>query len=495
MIRSHIIDHYVGISQGFHDAGLAVVNSDGSIAYAAHSERYSRKKNDPFLFPTMLDQLKIVAPGRISIEYYERQWLTNLRRLLHGQSIGNTAHMRYMLQQAMLPTKYRSWGHHLSHAAAAFQTSPFDSAAVVIVDAVGEFDTATIWRAWYDADGKARYEKLWSRRYPHSLGLFYTAMTQRAGLRPMEDEYVLMGMSAYGRWPSDVKRNMRRDFFLDVDQLLMRENVHAGVDDWSPDTSPEDIAAATQSITEDVLLSIHKLARKLTKTYTVCYGGGVALNCKFNNLLRRTWRDVWICPNPGDCGSALGAAALGYGKKLEWKDAFLGHNIPGELDVNAVIDELLAKGMVGVANGRAEWGPRSLGNRSLLADPREPDIKDRVNEIKRRQKYRPFAPAILSEHADEWFRLGRFDYGYMQYAVKTRASSLMRSACHVDGTARVQVVKPDGSNMRKILEAWYAKTGYPILINTSLNIRGQPIVNDRRDADLFQDTYGVRVIS
>jgi carbamoyltransferase len=320
-------------------------------------------------------------------------------------------------------------------------------------------------------------------------------MTQRAGLRPMEDEYVLMGMSAYGRWPSDVRRNMRDDFFTDVGNLLMKENVHAGVGDWSSNTDVREIAAATQSITEEALFAIHKLARKLTKSRNLCYGGGVALNCKFNAMLGKIWRNAWICPNPGDCGSALGAAALGYGKKLDWKDAFLGHNIPGQLDVNAVVDALLSDGMVGVANGRAEWGPRALGNRSLLADPRAHDIKHRVNEIKQRQQYRPFAPAVLSEHADVWFRIGRFDYGYMQYAVQTKLSSLMQAACHVDGTARVQVVKPDGSNLRQILEAWYARTGSPMLINTSLNIRGQPMVNDRKDADLFQDTYNVKVIS
>jgi len=493
VIRSPMIDHYVGISQGFHDAGIAVVNSDGSIPFAAHSERYSRKKNDPCLDPLLLDQLKITASGRISVEYYERQWLTNIRRLLHGQAKGSTAPMRYMLKEALLPTKLRSWAHHLSHAAAAFQTSPFDRSAVVIVDAVGEFDTASIWIARYQ-NGKAKYDKLWSRKYPHSLGLFYTAMTKRVGLLPMEDEYVLMGMSAYGR-SMHLKRSMQDNFFMDVDRLLMKDNLHLGVDGWSPFSSAEDIAAAAQSITEDVLLMLHNKAKEITRSENVCYGGGVALNCKFNTLLSAIWRNVWICPNPGDCGSALGAAALGFGRKLIWRNAFLGHKIPGHLDVGAVVDELLTKKIVGVANGRAEWGPRALGNRSLLADPYEPNIKDRLNEIKQRQKYRPFAPAILSEHAEDWFKLDRLDYGYMQYAVQAKASTRKNPACHVDGTARVQVVKPDGSNMRRILEAWYARTGHPMLINTSLNIRGQPMVNNREDAELFQDRYGIRVIS
>ena len=494
MIRSSTIDHHVGISQGFHDAGIAVVDADGSIAFAAHSERYSKKKNDPWLYSSMLDQLKIAAPGRIAMNYYERAWLTDLRRLIYKQGMSSKAHMQMLLRDAMLPTKMKSWPHHLSHAAAAFQTSPFQQAAVVIVDAVGEFDTASIWRAHYDSDGRARYTKLWSKRYPHSVGLFYSALTARVGLRPMEDEYVLMGMAAFGR-SHQLQQQMRSDFFHDVKQMQFKDNLHIGVGDWMQDARDEDIAAATQYLTEEMLWQLHKTARKISGLDVVCYGGGVALNCKFNDMLRRIWRQAWICPNPGDCGSALGAAALSYGKALLWKDAFLGHNIPGELDVDAVVDELLKSSVVGVANGRAEWGPRALGNRSLLADPRQPNIKDRVNEIKHRQKYRPFAPAILSEHASQWFRISRFDHSYMQYAVPARLTSLCQAACHVDGTARVQVVQPDGSNMRKILEAWYAKTGYPILLNTSLNIRGQPMVNDRSDADRFQDLYGVRVIS
>ena len=494
MIHSSTIDHHVGISQGFHDAGLAVVNSDGSIAFAGHSERYSKKKNDPFLDFALLKELKVAAPGNMSLNYFERTWLTNLRRMLHGQVRGNTVHMDKLLMDEMLPRKYKSWSHHLSHAAAAFQTSPFDESAVLVIDAVGEFDTASIWHAYYDHNGKAHYDKLWSRWYPHSLGLFYSAMTKRVGLRPMEDEYVLMGMAAYGN-PYLLQHMMKADFIEDIKEFRFKDNLHLGVDDWNPDASDEDIAAATQSITEEMLWALHRKAKSLVRSSNVCYGGGVALNCKFNSLMGRVWKNAWICPNPGDCGSALGAAALGYGKKLEWKDAFLGRNIPGTLDANAVVDVLLAKQMVGVANGRAEWGPRALGNRSLLADPRKAGIKDRVNEIKQRQKYRPFAPAILSEHANDWFRLGRFDYSYMQYAVRTKNPQKMPSVSHVDGTARVQVVKPDGSNMRRILEAWYARTGCPILMNTSLNIRGQPMVNDRRDADRFQEMYHVTVIS
>jgi carbamoyltransferase len=489
--------HHLGVSQGFHDAGLALIDPAGNILHASHSERYSKIKNDASLHYHQFQDCEFTGYENVAVNYYERPWLTNLRRLYAGQKISSISPVINKLKYFDLPTKMNRWAHHLSHAAAAFQTSPFDHSAVVIVDAIGEWDTASIWYAYYDDKGKARYQKLWTRRYPHSLGLFYTAMTQRVGLRPMEDEYVLMGMAAYGHSPM-LYDKMRKDFIDNIDKMIFKKNLHLGVDNWASNFKDEHIAAATQKLTEEMLYSIHSRAEQLTNETNVCYGGGVALNCKFNSKLHEIWGKIWICPNPGDCGSALGAAALGYGKKLNWENAFLGHMIVGDLNPNNVVKVLNQDQIVGIANGYAEWGPRSLGNRSLLADPRDPNIKDRVNEIKQRQKYRPFAPAILEEHANKHFRLNSAcDYRYMQYTVKVDEDTrfLYPSICHVDGTARVQVVPKDGSNMRKILEAWYAKTDCPILLNTSLNIRGKPIVNDRNDAKHFTMKYGVNVIS
>lgn len=486
---------YLGISQGFHDAGLALVDFNGNILHASHSERYSRVKNDASLNYQQFRDCELSGFEDVSVNYFERPWLTNLRRLYAGQELKSINPVINKLKYFDLPTKMKKWGHHLSHAAAAFQTSPFQESAVVIVDAIGEWDTVSIWEAWYDYDGSAVYKKLWSQRYPHSIGLFYSAMTERVGLRPMEDEYVLMGMSAYGD-STFLYNQMKFDFIDDLKNITFKQNLHAGCEDWAKYSTNWDIAHATQKLTEELLFSLHKKAKELTKQHNVCYGGGVALNCKFNAKLPLIWSDVWICPNPGDCGSALGAAALGYGKKLNWENPFLGYFIPGDLDVKAVVDTLLKKKIVGVANGHAEWGPRSLGNRSLLADPRHDDIKDRVNEIKQRQNYRPFAPAVLAEHADKYFILKPYcDYRYMQYAVRVRENYSYPATMHVDRTARVQVVPKDGSNMRKILECWYAKTKCPILLNTSLNIRGQPIVNDRVDGIRFAKEYDVAVIS
>ena len=194
-------------------------------------------------------------------------------------------------------------------------------------------------------------------------------------------------------------------------------------------------------------------------------------------------------PSPGDAGSALGAAALVNKKKLKWVSPYLGYIIPKPIDPKNVVQELLKNKVCGVANGRSEFGPRALGNRSLLGDPRY-DIKDTVNTIKRRQKFRPFAPAILEEYADEYFDGPMNEY--MQFVATAKHD--YNSVTHVDGTARVQVVKKDcGSIIRSILEEWYEETGCPMLLNTSLNIKGKPIVNTWNDAEDFMRKYNVQV--
>ena len=185
------------------------------------------------------------------------------------------------------------------------------------------------------------------------------------------------------------------------------------------------------------------------------------------------------------------------GSRLQWDTAYLGHDIPGVYPVDAIICELEQNKICGVASGRAEWGPRALGNRSLLADPRGSDIKDQVNAIKQRQKFRPFAPAILEELVDTYFVMppGWRDSRYMQCVARCRDPDLFPAIVHYDGSSRVQTVPPDGSGFRKLLEAWYERTGCPMLLNTSLNIRGEPMVNNRADADRFQNLYNIRVCS
>jgi carbamoyltransferase len=216
-----------------------------------------------------------------------------------------------------------------------------------------------------------------------------------------------------------------------------------------------------------------------------------------NRNLGEYFENIWIMPCPGDAGSSLGSAALAYGRRINWTDAYLGHNIPGEYPTNACLDHLLSDRIVGVASGRAEFGPRALGNRSLLADPRGLDIKDLVNAIKRRQQFRPFAPVILAEYANDFFDMpsGFSDSPYMQSVGRCRNPDLYPAIVHYDGTSRIQTVSKDNSGIRRLLEAWYDNTGCPLLLNTSLNIRGEPMVNDRADADRFEQLYGVKVCS
>ena len=491
--------NYVGISCGYHDAAISIVDSEGNIAFAAHSERYSKRKGDAQLHPQLVLDAARYTGEHNSVHYYERPVLKWLRELRSGRRPPlDQLSARNLIGPAVLDRfgthHVTTHGHHLSHAAAGFQTSPYDRATVVVIDAVGEWDTVTIWGAQYVHD-RAVYKKLWSRQYPDSIGLFYSAMTERVGLKPLDEEYILMGMAGWGR-------NLHCDelsnrLISSVGRTRFRENLHTGVSsEFLKDASDADIACSTQKILEDLVYSVMRRARDFNWSTNLVYMGGVALNCSANRNIGNYFENIWIMPNPGDAGSSLGAAALGYGGKLNWVNAYLGHNITREYPVESALSSLVYNKLVGIANGRAEWGPRALGNRSLLADPRGPEIKDRVNEIKRRQKFRPFAPVILAEHVHDYFYMPRSwnDSPYMQTVARCRNPHLYPAIVHVDSTSRVQTVARDGSGIRTLLEEWYAKTGCPMLLNTSLNIRGEPIVNDRGDARRFTRLYDIEVL-
>jgi carbamoyltransferase len=197
-------------------------------------------------------------------------------------------------------------------------------------------------------------------------------------------------------------------------------------------------------------------------------------------------------PNPGDAGSAVGAVLAYTQEFIDWKGPYLGYDIVRPYPVNKIIEELKTTGICGVANGKAEYGPRALGNRSLLADPRSIDIKDRVNTVKQRQKFRPFAPAILAEFSDKFFEGPTGPY--MQFTSKCLQPQELPAIIHADGTSRVQTVsKEDRTGLRRLLEVWYEETGCPVLLNTSLNIKGKPIVNTEEDAEEFSKHYGIKV--
>jgi carbamoyltransferase len=496
------LQHILGISAGFHDASATVVRNDGEIIFAGHSERYSKLKNDANLSDGLISEL--CQWQYDTIAYYERPWMHNLQQWYSGQRHTEPWTTHGVLKKQLgawyqKPADHeRSYPHHLSHAAAGFQTSPYEQATVVVIDAIGEFDTISIWGAKYDKAGHAVYKKLWGQKYPHSIGLFYSAITKRVGLHPLDEEYITMGMSAYGTQASVYAHNMKHLLIDSVEDVQFKQNLHVGVDDdFMYNTTNEDLAGAAQLIAEELIYSVMRRAQEFGWSSNLVYQGGVALNCLANRKLGDYFENIWIMPSPGDSGSSLGAAALAYKKRIHWRDAFLGHKISGDYPVSAILDCLQRDQICGVASGRAEFGPRALGNRSLLADPRGMDIKDRVNEIKRRQKFRPFAPVILAEQADAFFHMpwGWSDASYMQIVAQCRRPDLFPAVCHVDNTSRVQTVSDNGSGIRRLLEAWYATTGCPMLLNTSLNIRGEPMVNDRSDADRFEQQYGIKVFS
>ena len=490
----------LGISAGFHDAAATVINKQGDILFAGHSERYSKQKSDPNLCREMM--CEVWGYGIDTVAYYERPLMKQLRQWYSGQGIEwNKLTVRQILAEQCRPfhledVKLKSYNHHRCHAAAGFQTSTFDRATVVVIDAVGEFETITIWGAEYDRNGHAKYKKLWQQNYPHSIGLFYTGVTSRVGLRPLDEEYILMGMAAYG--DRKMSNKFRHDFVADEWNIKFKENLHTGIDKSYLATSNDmDLAAGAQELVEQLILNVMLRAKQFDWSNNLVYMGGVALNCAANARIGNYFDNIWIMPNPGDAGSSLGAAALAYGCRINWTSASLGHDIPGPYPVNSILDRLLTEQIVGVASGRAEFGPRALGNRSLLADPRGSEIKEKVNDIKRRQQFRPFAPVILEELADTYFDMPRgfSNSRYMQSVARCRVPDLFPAIVHHDGTSRVQTVPRDGSGIRELLEKWYVMTGCPMLLNTSLNIRGEPMVNDRADADRFEREYGVKVCS
>lgn len=485
-----------GISANSHDGSLAVFDNN-ELVFASHTERFSGLKNDPHLNKPLLDYARQWGEPN-EVVWYEKPFKKTVRQLVAGQGWNwNENNIKTYLKQYNINAPIEYSNHHESHAAAGFYTSGYKDATIVVIDSIGEFETFTIWEGRGD-----KLKKVYSQGYPDSIGLFYSAMTQRVGLKPNEDEYILMGMAAYG----DHKK-----YYYEIKELFFKlgahdhwttpsvkfnENLHRGCMWWKGGKKltwqqKADIAAATQELYEEILSNTLQYCVGKYSSKNLVLSGGCALNCKANHLAYNYYDNVWIMPNPGDAGSSVGAVLANKRNHIQWKNAFLGYNIEGEYPVEKLLKELQTKNIVGVANGRAEFGPRAFGNRSLLADPRGNDIKNRVNRIKKRQKFRPFAPVVLSEYVTENFA-GNYN-NYMQFTSKCKNPDLYPAITHVDGTSRVQTVGPDGSGIRSLLEAWFEATGCPMLLNTSLNIKGKPMVNDKKDAKAFAKRYGVSV--
>jgi len=470
-----------GISSESHNAALSVFVND-TLVFASESERFSGIKNDAYLNDDIINYaLKFGKPELVC--WYENPYKKTLRQLLAGQGW-----IQNVKKYVDVPIKY--YDHHYTHACAGYFTSKFDECCVVVIDAIGEFQTLTIWEAKGD-----KLKLKFQRRYPNSIGLWYSAMTQRCGLKPNEEEYILMGMSAYGdktRYEDDIY-----DDFIGFRSLTFRKNLHKGCVDWRPDIKNNfDIAAATQSIYETMFRDIMQTASNIVDSRNLVLMGGCALNCVANPIAYYYFDDVWIMPAPGDNGSAIGAVLAHKKKHIDWHGPYLGYNIKPLASNEEIVNHLLEYKLCGLARGRAEFGPRALGNRSLLADPCDPNIKSIVNDIKQRQQFRPFAPVIMEEYVHDYFRMPTNSSPYMQYAVRCKQSKKFPAIVHVDKTSRVQTVnKRQNAELYDLLKLWYEETGCPMLLNTSLNIKGKPMVNDEKDCKDWEETYNVKVFN
>lgn len=569
----------LGISAFYHDSAACLV-VDGRIVAAAQEERFTRRKHD-HRFPEHAIRYCLREAGLTEADldyavFYEKPYQKFDRLIetyLHHAPAGWASFFQamplWLKQKLHLPREIRKGlgagfqapicytRHHESHAASAFFPSPFEEAAVLTLDGVGEWDTATI-----GVGRSNRLDLLRSMSFPHSLGLLYSAFTYFTGFRVNSGEYKLMGLAPYGR-PVYAQRILEKlvdlkddgSFTLDLAYfnycagLTMTNDRFAALFDGPPRAAESpiaqremDLAASIQQVTEEIVLRMAREARRLTGMKHLCLAGGVALNCVANGRLLREkiFDDIWIQPAAGDAGGALGAALFLHHQLLEqprtpepgdaMQGAWLGprfaneeirpvldaaqapyHFIADEASLLEVVAALLAEGkVVGWFQGRMEFGPRALGARSILGDPRSEAMQAAMNlRIKFRESFRPFAPSVLAEDVAEYFEeLPRSPYMLQVARVNRRLDvpvaaserarmesdpdlrkrlnvrrSTIPAVTHVDMSARVQTVdEARHGRYARLLRAFKQRTGCSVLINTSFNVRGEPIVGSPEDA-------------
>ncbi len=573
--------HILGISCFYHDAA-AVLLQQGELVAAAEEERFTRKKHD-FGFPAnaiafCLEHAGITAPELDYVVFYEKP-LLKFERIL-TTTLGTFPKSWGVFRESMITwfndklwIKGQILGklpvaadrllfveHHLSHAASAFFASPYEEAAILTVDGVGEWTTTTVGKGSADWDGNGRNEiELFSEvRFPHSLGLLYSTFTAFLGFRVNNGEYKVMGMAPYGaadrvedvhkvvRVGADGGFHLNMDYFSfhrstartfspKFEQLFGQPRVHDSIfftptthpdrdhPDWDEATAARNqhyanIAASVQRVTEETLLKMAAYAHRESGLKNLCLAGGVALNSVANGRIMREspFENVFIQPAAGDSGGALGAALYAYhvllGKPRSfvqehgyWGKGYGAEEIISAIDAagveyrrlddeealaRAMASDLVAGKVISVARGRFEWGPRALGNRSILADPRREDMKEIVNtKIKFREPFRPFAPAILEERAADYYELSDADSSYplrymlAVYTARKDKRAAIPAVTHTGGTGRLQTVRREWNPLYyRVIESFGEQTGVPVVLNTSFNLRGEPIVNTPADA-------------
>lgn len=571
--------YILGISCFYHDSAVALLR-DGELVAAAMEERFTRKKHDNS-FPKHAIEFCLTQAGitGADLEYavfyekplvkFERILLTTLGTFPRSSGQWRDAMINWMNEKLWIKNIIQKevgvrydrvlfCDHHMSHAASAFFASPFDEAAVLTVDGVGEWTTTTLGvakSAWEGKGGENQLSLLSEARFPHSIGLLYSAFTAWLGFRVNNGEYKVMGMAPYGqpRYVDKIykvfKQHPDGSFELDLDYFsfhystestysrkfveLFGEPRPAEGDFFTMATNPEraaekeamalnqhyaDTAASIQKVTEEALLNIVRQLHAQTGQKKLVMAGGVALNTKANyRLLNETpFEEIYIQPAAGDDGGALGAALWAWhlvlGKPRKWvmPHAYWGQgytdaecrefldskgiryqsfdgNDSEMLDI--VAEALTQEKVIGFFQGRFEWGPRALGNRSILADPRSEKMKEVVNtKIKFREPFRPFAPVILRERAPEYFDYPGVAeheaprYMLMVSPIKSDKQDKIQAVCH-EGTGRLQTIERE-TNPRYygVIERFGQLTGVPVVLNTSFNLRGEPIVSSPKDA-------------
>lgn len=544
----------LGISCYYHDAAATLIK-DGEIIAAADEERFSRKKHDSGFPDKAIDFcLKkggITADKLDYVVFYEKPFVKFERIIMSVLQTWPQGHAQF--REGMLNwLKTKMWvsthiqeklkipsdkilfsEHHMSHAASAFLCSPFDDAAIVTIDGVGEWATATI------GVGEGTNIKILKElKFPHSIGLLYSVYTAFLGFEVNEGEYKVMGMAPYGKpkytdnvWKT-VLQNPDGSVALNMDYFKFHRSENQSyskkfVELFGQPRPPKsegieeyyaDVAASIQKVTEDIILKIVRHAKELTGKENLCLAGGVALNSKANGLVmkEKIFKDIFIQPAAGDSGGSMGAALYAYHTILgNPRKHVLNHAYHGEeyssseikefletnkipyreiTDQNELVDIVASKikngNVIGWFQGRFEWGPRALGSRSILADPRSANMKDIVNtKIKFREPFRPFAPSVLMESADNIFEIenpaSHWPARFMLYVVpvRDRARGFVPAVTHVDGTARLQAVYKDyNPRYHSLISKFGELTGVDTVLNTSFNLKGEPIVNTPANA-------------
>jgi carbamoyltransferase len=562
--------YVLGISAFYHDSAACLLR-DGEIIAAAQEERFTRKKHDSSLpvnaINFCLNEGGLSVGDLDCVAFYEKPFI-KFDRLVETYLTFSPKGIRSFLKAIPSWMREKIWiseiiekklnykgkilftEHHEAHAASAFYPSPFNQAAIITLDGVGEWATTS-----FGIGRENRIKLLSEMKFPNSLGLLYSAFTYFTGFKVNSGEYKLMGLAPYGQpkyvdiiykelidLKDDGSFKLNLNYFDFPVGLRMTSRSFDRLFDGPPRKSESkitqremDLARSIQDVTEEIILRMSKFIKEETKQEHLCLAGGVALNCVANSKLlnSKLFKDIWIQPAAGDAGGALGAAYVAYyhyfnkpavikrGKDLQ-KGSYLGpsykdsqiseflekNNIPHQViekdDILNLVSDLLIKGkVIGWFQGKMEFGPRALGNRSIIGDARDPGMQRKINlKIKFRESFRPFAPSVLKEKVNEWFEINR-ESSYMLLVADVKKDKRIKAeddnlsgfdklniprskipaVTHVDYSARIQTVsKDDNPLFYNLISSFDNKTNCPVIVNTSFNVRGEPIVESPLDA-------------